>query len=282
MKPRVTQLLIDGKFVNSTSGKTFDTFNPATEEKITSVQEADRADVDKAVKAARKAFDQGPWRRMAASERGRIMYKYADLIEKNFDELCALEALDNGKPFTMAKAADLALVVKTIRYYAGWTDKIHGDTIPIGGPHFCYTRQEPVGVVGQIIPWNFPALMLAWKLGPALATGCTTVVKTAEQTPLTALRMGELAMEAGFPEGVINILSGYGPTAGQALAQHAMVDKIAFTGSTEVGYEIMRTAHKNNLKRITLELGGKSANIIMDDADIDLAIKQSQIGLYLN
>ena len=269
IKPRVTQLLINGKFVNSVSGKTFDTFNPATEEKIVSVQEADRADVDKAVKAARKAFDEGPWRRMAASERGRLMYKFADLIEKNGDELAALEALDNGKTMAMAKIADIPLVVSTIRYYAGWCDKIHGKTLPIAGNHFAYTKEEPVGVCGQIIPWNFPALMLAWKLGPALATGCTTVVKSAEQTPLSALRIGELAMEAGFPDGVINILSGYGPTAGQALAQHPLVDKVAFTGSTEIGFEIMRTAHKHNLKRITLELGGKSANIIMDDADID-------------
>jgi aldehyde dehydrogenase (NAD+) len=282
VKPKVTQLLIDGKFVNSQSGKTFDTFNPATEEKITAVQEADVADVEKAVAAARRAFDKGPWRRMAASERGRLMYKLADLIEKNFDELCALEALDNGKPLTMARAGDLTLVLKTIRYYAGWADKIHGSTVPISSAHMAYTREEPVGVVGQIIPWNFPALMLAWKLGPVLATGCTTVVKTAEQTPLTALRIGELVMEAGFPEGVVNILSGYGPTAGRALAQHKDVDKIAFTGSTEVGYEIMRTAHKHNLKRITLELGGKSANIVMDDADIDLAIQQSQVALYLN
>ena len=272
VRPRQTQLLIDGKFVNSISGKTFDTFNPATEEKIISVQEADRADVDKAVQAARKAFDHGPWRRMSAYDRGRLMFRLADLIEKNFDEIAALEALDNGKPFSFAKAADIALVVKTIRYYAGWADKIHGATIPIGGPFLAYTKEEPVGVVGQIIPWNFPALMLAWKLGPALATGCTTVVKTAEQTPLTALRIGELIMEAGFPEGVVNILSGYGPSAGAALAQHHLVDKVAFTGSTEVGYEIMRTAHKNNLKRVTLELGGKSANIIMDDADLDLAV----------
>ena len=272
VRPRQTQLLIDGKFVNSISGKTFDTFNPATEEKIISVQEADRADVDKAVQAARKAFDHGPWRRMSAYDRGRLMFRLAELIEKNFDEIAALEALDNGKPFSFAKAADIALVVKTIRYYAGWADKIHGATIPIGGPFLAYTKEEPVGVVGQIIPWNFPALMLAWKLGPALATGCTTVVKTAEQTPLTALRIGELIMEAGFPEGVVNILSGYGPSAGAALAQHHLVDKVAFTGSTEVGYEIMRTAHKNNLKRVTLELGGKSANIIMDDADLDLAV----------
>ena len=273
IKPRVTQLLIDGKFVNSSSGKTFDTFNPATEEKIASVQEAGVEDVNKAVKAARKAFDHGPWRKMAASERGKLMFKLADLVEKHQDELAALEALDNGKPFEFAKAADIALSIKTYRYYAGWADKIHGQTIPIAGPYLCYTKEEPVGVAAQIIPWNFPALMQAWKLGPALASGCTVVMKPSEQTPLTALRIGELIMEAGFPEGVVNILPGYGPTAGQALAQHHDVDKVAFTGSTEVGYQIMRTSHKNNLKRITLELGGKSANIIMDDADIDLAIQ---------
>ena len=282
VKPRVTQLLIDGKFVNSASGKTFDTFNPATEEKITSVQESGVEDVNRAVKAARKAFDGGPWRRMSGAERGRLLYKLADLMEKHQDELAALEALDNGKPFGFAKAADINLCIKTYRYYAGWADKIHGQTIPINGPYFCYTKEEPVGVAGQIIPWNFPALMQAWKLGPALATGCTVVMKPAEQTPLTALRVGELIMEAGFPEGVVNILPGFGPSAGQALATHKDVDKVAFTGSTEVGYQIMRNSHKDNLKRITLELGGKSANIIMDDADIDLAIAQSQVGLFLN
>lgn len=178
--PKLTQLLINGKFVNSVSGKTFDTFNPATEEKIISVQEADKADVDIAVKAARKAFDTGVWRRMDARERGNIMLRFADLIEKHTDELAALEALDNGKPASIAKIADIPLVYNTIRYYAGWADKIHGKTLPISGPHFAYLREEPVGVVGQIIPWNFPAAMLAWKIGPALATGCTTVVKTAE------------------------------------------------------------------------------------------------------
>jgi len=282
VKPRVTQLLIDGKFVNSASGKTFDTFNPATEAKIATVQEAGVEDVNRAVNAARKAFDEGPWRRMAASERGHLLYKLADLVEKHQDELAALEALDNGKTFSFAKAADVGLTIKTYRYYAGWADKIHGQTISIGGPFQCYTKEEPVGVVGQIIPWNFPLLMQAWKLGPALATGCTVVMKPAEQTPLSALRLGELIMEAGFPEGVVNILPGFGPTAGQALAQHSDVDKVAFTGSTEIGFEIMRHSHKNNLKRITLELGGKSANIIMDDADIDLAIAQAQVGLFLN
>jgi aldehyde dehydrogenase (NAD+) len=246
------------------------------------VQEAGVEDVNRAVKAARNAFDNGPWRRMGAAERGRLMYKLADLVEKNFDEIAALEALDNGKPFGFAKAADINLVVRTLRYYAGWADKIQGQTIPIGGPHFCYTKEEPVGVCAQIIPWNFPALMMAWKLGPALATGNTVVMKPAEQTPLTCLRIGELIMEAGFPEGVVNLLPGFGPSAGVALAQHKDVDKVAFTGSTEVGYEIMRNSHKHNLKRITLELGGKSANIIMDDADIDVAIAQSQVGLFLN
>lgn len=282
VKPRATQLLIDGKFVNAASGKTFDTFNPSTEEKIASVAEANTEDVDRAVAAARRAFDDGPWRRMAASERGKLMYRLADLIEQNVDELVALESLDNGKTTGMARAADLNLVMKTLRYYAGWADKIHGQVIPISGPFMCYTRMEPVGVCGQIIPWNFPLLMAAWKLGPALACGNTIVMKLAEQTPLTGLRLAELIMEAGFPPGVVNILSGYGPTAGAHLAQHKDVDKVAFTGSTEVGYEIMKTAHKDNLKRITLELGGKSPNIIMDDADMDQAIAQSQIGLYLN
>lgn len=282
VKPRVTQLLIDGKFVNSVSGKTFDTINPATEEKIVSIQEADKQDVDKAVLAARKAFDEGPWRRMNPSEKGHLMYKLADLMEKHIDELATLESLDNGKPFSMSKHVDLALAIKVIRYYAGWADKISGRTLPINSPHLVYTKEEPVGVCAQIIPWNFPVLMQSWKLGPALAAGNTIVMKPAEQTPLTAMRVGELIMEAGFPAGVVNILPGYGPTAGASLAQHPLVDKVAFTGSTEIGYEIMRSAHKHNLKRITLELGGKSANIIMDDADMDLAIAQSQLGLFLN
>lgn len=280
--PKVTrtQLLIDGKFVNSISGKTFDTHNPATEDKICAVQEAQPEDVELAVKSARNAFDNGPWRRMAAYERGRIMSKFADLVEKNVEELAALETLDNGKPLSSAKG-DFGLVIKTMRYYAGFADKIHGQVIPISGPYLCYTKEEPVGVAAQIIPWNFPALMAAWKLGPVLATGCVSILKPAEQTPLSALRLGELLLEAGLPPGVVNVLPG-GPAAGKALAQHHLVDKVAFTGSTEVGYEIMRHSHKKNIKRITLELGGKSANIILDDADIDLAIAQSQVGLFLN
>lgn len=278
---KATQLYINGKFVNSKKGKTFDTFNPATEEKITSVQEASKEDVDIAVHAARQAFDNGPWRKMAAADRAALMFRLADLIEKNVDELAALEALDNGKPAAVAKAGDFFLVIRTLRYYAGWADKIHGTTFPIIGPFQGYTRLEPVGVCGQIIPWNFPALMMAWKLGPALATGNTIVLKPAEQTPLTALRIAQLIQEAGFPAGVVNVLPG-GPEAGKALAQHPLVDKVAFTGSTEVGYEIMRHSHVSNLKRVTLELGGKSANIVCDDADVDLAVRQAHIGLFLN
>ncbi|KAI9997343.1 hypothetical protein PInf_001139 [Phytophthora infestans] len=276
-----TNLLINGEFVPSITGKTFETFNPATEEKIADVAEAGTADIDAAVAAARSAFE-GPWRTMPAAERGRLINKLADLIEENIDELAALEALDNGKPCAEAKAADLGLVLKTYRYYAGWPDKIHGAVIPITGPYLCYNKAEPVGVCAQIIPWNFPLLMMAWKLGPALAAGNTIVLKPAEQTPLSALRVGELIVEAGFPKGVINIVPGVGPTAGRHLAQHPNVDKVAFTGSTEVGYQIMRTSHVSNIKRVTLELGGKSANIILDDADIDLAIQQSQLGLFLN
>ncbi|TYZ58899.1 hypothetical protein PybrP1_009503 [[Pythium] brassicae (nom. inval.)] len=276
-----TNLLIGGKFVPAASGATFDTFNPATEAKIASVAEAGTEDIDRAVAAARAAFE-GPWRTMAACDRGRLIARFADLVEQNADELSALEALDNGKPCSVAKSVDVRLVVKTLRYYAGYADKIHGQTIPIAGPFFCYTKSEPVGVCAQIIPWNFPLLMAAWKLGPALAAGCTIVLKPAEQTPLSALRLGELIVEAGFPPGVVNIVPGQGATAGRHLAQHRDVDKIAFTGSTEIGYEIMRSAHVHKLKRVTLELGGKSANIILDDADIDLAISQSQVGLFLN
>jgi len=282
IKVRQTKMLIDGKWVDSASGKTFDTLNPATGEVIAKVAEGDKADVDKAVKAARRAFDKGPWRKMNARERGRILYKLADLIEQNKEELAKLEALDNGKPFSVAMAADLPLVIDCYRYYAGWADKIEGKTIPINGPYFCYTRHEPVGVVGQVIPWNFPLLMQAWKLGPALAAGCTVVLKPAEQTPLSALRVGELLIEAGLPEGVVNIIPGYGETAGAAVAEHMDVDKIAFTGSTEVGKLIMQAAARSNLKRVTLELGGKSPNIVFADSDLDQAVEGSHFALFFN
>ncbi len=276
------KLLINNNWVDATSGKTFPTIDPSTGDEICRVAEADTEDVNSAVRAARQAFEKGPWRRMAASERGRLLSKLADLIEKNADELAKLESLDNGKPYSVAKAADLPLTIACYRYYAGWADKVQGKTIPISGDYFCYTRLEPVGVVGQIIPWNFPLLMQAWKLGPALACGNTVVLKPAEQTPLTALRVGELLVEAGFPPGVVNILPGYGPTAGQAIARHMDVDKVAFTGSTEVGHLIMEAAAQTNLKRVTLELGGKSPNIVFADADLDQAVEGSHFALFFN
>ena len=277
-----TQILINNRWVSSRSGKTFPTINPATGEEICQVAEADAADVDEAVKAARNAFENGPWSKMSAAERGRLLYKLADRIEEHADELAMLESLDNGKPFQVARSADLGLTIATYRYYAGWADKVQGRTVPVAGNYFTYIRHEPVGVVGQIIPWNFPLLMQAWKLGPALATGNTVVMKPAEQTPLTALRVGELLMDAGFPEGVVNILPGYGPTAGAAIANHMDVDKVAFTGSTEVGHLIMEAAAKSNLKRVTLELGGKSPNIVFADADMEEAIEGCHFGLFFN
>jgi aldehyde dehydrogenase (NAD+) len=274
--------LINNRWVPSESGKTFATVNPSTGEEICQIAEADAADVDKAVNAARRAFEHGAWRKIPASERGRLLHRLADLIEKNADELAALESLDNGKPVSIAKAVDVAATVGCFRYFAGWSDKVHGKTIPVDGDFFCYTRHEPVGVVGQIIPWNFPMLMLAWKLAPALATGNTVVMKPAEQTPLSALRIGELIVEAGFPEGVVNLLPGFGPTAGAAIAHHMDVDKVAFTGSTEVGRLIMEAAAKSNLKRITLELGGKSPNIVFADTDLDEAVEGAHFGLFFN
>jgi aldehyde dehydrogenase (NAD+) len=277
-----TKLLINNRWVPSESGKTFATVNPSTGEEICQIAEADAADVDKAVHAARRAFEHGPWCKLPASQRGRMLHRLADLIEKHADELAALESLDNGKPVSIAKAVDVAATVGCFRYFAGWSDKVHGKTIPVDGDFFCYTRHEPVGVVGQIIPWNFPMLMLAWKLAPALATGNTVVMKPAEQTPLSALRIGELIVEAGFPEGVVNLLPGFGPTAGGAIARHMDVDKVAFTGSTEVGQLIMEAAAKSNLKRITLELGGKSPNIVFADTDLDEAVEGAHFGLFFN
>src|SRR5580692_472113 len=260
-------MLIGGKWVDSVSGKTFETQNPATGEVICNVAEGDKADVDLAVKAARKAFESGPWPKMSAAERGRLLYKLADAIEAQKDELAALETLDNGKPLRDALAADLPLTVKCYRYYAGWADKIHGKTIPIEGPYSCYTRHEPIGVIGQIIPWNFPLLMQAWKWAPALACGNAVVLKPAEQTPLSALRVAQLAQEVGIPDGVINVVPGYGPTAGAGLSSHMDVDKVAFTGETRTGQLVMEAAAKSNLKRVSLELGGKSPNIVFADTD---------------
>jgi len=275
------QMLIGGKWVDSASGKTFTTVNPATGKVICEVAEGDKADIDAAVKAARAAMN-GAWGRMNASGRGRLLNKLADAIEAHKEELAALESLDNGKPIGESMHADLPLVLQCYRYYAGWADKNHGSTIPVDGNYFCYTRHEPVGVVGQIIPWNFPMLMQAWKWGPALACGNAVVLKPAEQTPLTALRVAKLAQEVGFPDGVINVVPGYGPTAGAALASHMDVDKIAFTGETTTGKIVMTAAAQSNLKRVSLELGGKSPNIVFADADLDAAVAGAYVGLFLN
>src|SRR6202051_3336530 len=283
---RTHKILINGKWVGAASGKTFPTFNPATGDVLSQVAEGDKEDINLAVKAARAAFETGPWSRITTSERGRMIWKLADLIEKHLEEFAQLESLDNGKPLSVARVADVPLAADLFRYMAGWATKIEGNTIPIssgGGKtqFLAYTVREPVGVVAQIIPWNFPLLMAAWKLGPALATGGTIVLKPAEQTPLSALLLGELMQEAGIPDGVVNIVPGYGETAGAALAAHPDVDKIAFTGSTEVGKLILKAA-AGNLKKVSLELGGKSPNIIFDDADLDAAIPGAASAIFFN
>src|SRR5215469_9464556 len=266
------QLFIDGQWVEAASGKTFETPDPSTGDTLARIAEGDAEDIERAVRAARRAFDDGPWGRLTASERGRIIWRIGDLILEHADELAQLESLDNGKPYAVARAADIPLAADLFHYMAGWATKIEGNTINISVPYapgaqfHSYTLREPVGVVGQIIPWNFPLLMAAWKIGPALAAGNCVVLKPAEQTPLSALKLAELIAEAGVPEGVVNVVTGFGETAGAALAAHMGVDKVAFTGSTEVGKLIVAAA-AGNLKKVTLELGGKSPNIIFDDAD---------------
>ncbi|XP_051136538.1 aldehyde dehydrogenase family 2 member B4, mitochondrial [Andrographis paniculata] len=277
-----TKLLINGNFVDSASGKTFPTLDPRTGEVIAHVAEGDAEDINRAVSAARKAFDHGPWPKMSAYERSRIMLRFADLVEKHAEELAQLETWDNGKPYQQALKAEIPMFARLFHYYAGWADKIHGLTVPADGPHHVQILHEPIGVAGQIIPWNFPLLMFAWKVGPALACGNTIVLKTAEQTPLTALYAAKLFHEAGLPEGVLNVVSGYGPTAGAALASHMDVDKLAFTGSTETGKVVLELAAKSNLKPVTLELGGKSPFIICEDADIDKAVELAHFALFFN
>jgi len=272
--------LIGGEWMPSIKGKTIKVVNPATEKILTEVSHGGSQDIDAAVSSARAAFENKAWRLMPPRERGRLMYKLADLIEKNQERLAILETMDNGKQISETMAFDLPQVIETFRYYAGWADKIYGDVNPISNDYLSYTLKEPVGVVGQIIPWNFPLLMAAWKLGPAMATGCTTVLKPAEQTPLTAIELGKLIMDAGFPPGVVNIVTGEGDT-GAVLAAHTGIDKVAFTGSTEVGRKVMATAGAN-LKRVSLELGGKAANIVYDDADIDQAVAGAILGIYFN
>ncbi|RCV08197.1 hypothetical protein SETIT_1G307000v2 [Setaria italica] len=306
-----TQLLINGNFVDAASGKTFPTLDPRTGEVIARVAEGDSEDIDRAVAAARKAFDEGPWPRMTAyvrtphpplhtgtssnsrsrrgwspwfslQERCRVLLRFADLIERHADEIAALETWDNGKTLAQSAGAEVPMLARCMRYYAGWADKIHGLVVPADGAHHVQVLHEPVGVAGQIIPWNFPLLMFAWKVGPALACGNAVVLKTAEQTPLSALYVASLLHEAGLPDGVLNVVSGFGPTAGAALCSHMGVDKLAFTGSTGTGQIVLELAARSNLKPVTLELGGKSPFIVMDDADVDQAVELAHHAVFFN
>ncbi|MEX2286031.1 MAG: aldehyde dehydrogenase family protein [Planctomycetaceae bacterium] len=273
-------LFINGNFVDGSLGKTFAAINPATGGTLCQVAEASDEDVDLAVKAARKALESGPWKTMDAADRGRLIYRLADLVEENSEELAVLEALNSGKTITDSRG-DLQGVVNTLRYYAGWADKIEGRTVPVRGNFLSYTLRQPVGVVGQIIPWNFPLLMLAWKWGPALACGNTVVMKLAEQTPLTGIRMAELTLEAGFPKGVVNVLNGFGETTGNAMVVHPGIDKIAFTGHVDTAKIISRNAAET-LKRCTFELGGKSPNVVFADADLDAAVAGAHHAIYFH
>ena len=281
------RMLIYGDWVDAASGRTFETYDPSTGEVLAHVAEGDKEDVDRAVKAARRAFEEGPWSKMTPSERGRIVHRIGDLIMEHAEELAELETLDNGKPLTIARAADVPLAADLFWYMAGWATKLNGETITPSVPYMpgaefhAYSLREPVGVVGQIVPWNFPLLMAAWKLGPALACGCTVVLKPAEQTPLSALKLGELMLEAGLPDGVVNVVPGYGETAGAALAAHKGIEKIAFTGSTEVGKLIVREA-ASDLKKVSLELGGKSPNIVFADADMSKAVPGAAMATFFN
>ncbi|XP_057768104.1 aldehyde dehydrogenase family 2 member C4 [Salvia miltiorrhiza] len=271
-KIKFTQLFINGQFLDAVSGKTFVTIDPRNGEVIAKIAEGDKDDVDLAVKAARHAFDNGPWPRLPASERGRIMLKLADLIDQNVEELASLDALDAGKLYRIGLVAEIPAAAENLRYYAGAADKIHGSTLRMAGQLHGYTLLEPIGVVGHIIPWNFPSQMFTMKVAPALAAGCTMVVKPAEQTPLSALFLAHLAKLAGIPDGVLNVVTGYGYSAGAAISSHMDIDKVSFTGSTEVGRLVMQAAAASNLKPVTLELGGKSPFIIFDDVDVDKVV----------
>jgi len=276
---RPGRLIINGEAVDAASGRTFTTTNPATEAPICDVAEAGPEDVDRAVAAARAAFDTGPWPKMKPSERQRLLWKLGELVEKNADEIARLETLDNGKPLFESRQVDVPMVVNTFQYFAGWATKLAGETLPVHPAFFTYTLREPLGVIGAIIPWNFPMIMAGWKCAPALAAGNTVVLKPAELTPLTAIRIGELALEAGLPPGVLNVLPGKGSIAGEAMVKHAGIDKISFTGSTDVGKRIMRTA-ADTMKKLTLELGGKSPNIVFADADLDAALRGATAGIF--
>lgn len=276
-----TQLLINGKFQDARSSKTFPSIDPVTDEIIAQVAEGDKEDIELAVLSAHHALNKGPWSKMTARERGRLMFKWADLLEAHSEELARLESLDNGKAIKDSRGGDVPGAIECIRYFAGWADKIHGKTIPTAGPYLTYTSREPVGVCGLIIPWNYPMNMAAWKLGPALAAGCTTILKPAEQTPLTALYMGKLALEAGIPEGVLNVVPGFGPTAGAALVEHPMVQKIGFTGEASTA-SIIKAATSATMKRLSFELGGKSPNIFFEDVDLNDAVKGAFGAIYSN
>ncbi|XP_042732135.1 aldehyde dehydrogenase family 1 member A3 [Lagopus leucura] len=283
LEVKYTKIFINNEWHESTSGKKFPTYNPSTLEKICDIEEGDKPDVDNAVEAAKAAFQRGSqWRQMDALSRGQLLHKLADLLERDRVILATLETMDTGKPFLQAYFIDLEGCIKTLRYYAGWADKIQGRTIPVDENFVCFTRHEPVGVCGAITPWNFPLLMLVWKMAPALCCGNTLVIKPAEQAPLTSLYIGSLIKEVGFPPGVVNIVPGYGPTAGAAISTHQSIDKIAFTGSTKVGKLIKEAASKSNLKRVTLELGGKNPCIVCADADLDLAVECAHQGVFFN
>ena len=276
---RPGKLIIDGQAVDALSGRTFQTVNPATEDVICAVAEAGPEDVDRAVKAARKAFESGPWPSMRPAERQRLLWKLGDLILEHADELARLETLDNGKPIFESRQVDIPMVANCFHYFSGWATKLAGETLPVHPSYFTYTSREPLGVVGAIIPWNFPMIMVGWKAAPALATGNCVVLKPAELTPLTAIRIGELALEAGLPPGVFNVVPGKGSVAGEAIVAHPGVDKITFTGSTEVGKQIMKKC-ADGMKKVTLELGGKSPNIVFADADLDAAVKGATTGIF--
>ncbi|MED6114336.1 Aldehyde dehydrogenase 2 member C4 [Stylosanthes scabra] len=279
---KFTNLFINGQFVHSLSGKEFETIDPRTGEVIVKISEGRKEDIDVAVQAARHAFDNGPWPRMSGAERARIMMKWADLIEENLEELAALDAIDAGKLFHLVKVLDIPAVASAIRYYAGAADKIHGEVLKASREFHAYTLMEPIGVVGHIIPWNFPSTMFAAKVSPSLAAGCTMVLKPAEQTPLSALFYAHLAKQAGIPDGVLNVVPGFGPTAGAAISSHMDIDKVSFTGSTDVGRAIMHAAASSNLKPVSLELGGKSPLVIFDDADVDKAADLALLGILFN
>jgi aldehyde dehydrogenase (NAD+) len=279
IEPKPGQLFIDGKWLNAASGKTYPSINPATGEVLTQIADGDARDADAAVQAARRAFESGPWVEMSASDRGRILWKIGDLVDKYNEELGTLETLDNGKPIFESCQVDMPMVAEVFRYYAGWATKIHGETVPVRGPFLHYTLREPIGVVAAIVPWNFPLLLASWKIAPALAAGNTVVLKPAPWTSLTALRLAEIAQEAGLPAGVLNVITGASDELGRALVRHPGVSKVAFTGSTMTGQEIARVS-ADTLKHVTLELGGKSPNIVLADADIDGAVRGATIGIF--